>query len=99
MDWGQFALDRWHEVSTWGAAVCATFGIGSGVGFVKLLNHWPPPYEDNVYGGAVFDTLQDLATNKRIGERRARNGATLPPVPKMDPIPNPVPAQAEKEKE
>lgn len=76
--------------------LAATFGLGGGVGLVKLLNHWPAPIEGNAYGGAIFDTLQDLVSNKRIGERRTRAGASVAPVARMDPIPDPkaAPVQA-----
>ncbi len=68
----KFALDTLGRLGSWTSAVMATFGIGGGVGLVKLLAHWPAPYEDSAYGGAIFDTLQDLASNNRIGDRRKR---------------------------
>jgi len=92
MNWEKFILDTLHQMGSWGGSLMATFGLGGGVGLVKLLNHWPAPYEGNAYGGAIFDTLQDLVSNKRVGDRRTRNGATVPAVPVMDLIPNPTPA-------
>ncbi len=79
-------------MATWGGAVMTTFGFGGGAGLIKLLNHWPAPLSENIYLGAFFDWLQDMATNKRIGDRRSRAGADIPPVPKPDPVPTPVPA-------
>ncbi len=91
MNWEKFAFDTLHQMISWGGAVCSTLGIGGGVGLVKLLNHWPAPRAENIYTCAVFDTAQDLATNKRIGERRTSEGVAVPAVPKMDPIPDPKP--------
>ncbi len=71
----------WKDIALWignhVAALAATFGLGGGVGIVKFLNHVPAPYEDQPWAGAIFDTLQDLVSNKRIGERRSRGGAEL----------------------
>ncbi len=97
MNWQKFTLDTLHNMASWGGALMTTFGLGGGVGLVKLLNHWPAPYEDNPYGAAIFDTLQDLVSNKRIGERRTRAGVTVAAVAKMDPIPDPKPADPAKE--
>jgi hypothetical protein len=89
MNWQSALIDLFHALASKAGALGATFGLGGGVGIVKLLNHWPAPYEGNAYGGAIFDTLQDLVSNKRIGERRSRDGASVAPVPRMDPIPDP----------
>lgn len=71
------------------AALAGTFGLGGGVGIVKFLKHMPAPYQDSPWTGAVFDWLQDLVSNQRIGERRTRAGEDVPPVPKPEPIPEP----------
>ena len=98
MDWQKFTLDAVDHLLKWMDSMRLTFGLGGGVGLVKLLNHWPPPYDDNVYGGCVYDWLQDLVSNKRVGERRTRAGVTVQAVPVMDPIPDPKPAAPEEPK-
>ena len=90
--WEKFAVDAMYHLEQWGDSMRITFGLGGGVGLVKLLNHWPAPYEDSQYGGTIFDWLQDLVSNKRIGERRTRAGALVSPVAVMDP--NTGPEQA-----
>ncbi len=72
MNWQTIAMDLAHALASKATALGATFGLGGGVGLVKLLNHWPAPYEDSPYTGAIFDWVQDLVSNKRIGERRTR---------------------------
>lgn len=79
MNWQAIALGLAHESAAKLIALGGTFGLGGGVGIVKLLNHWPAPYEDHVYLGAIFDWLQDLVSNKRIGERRMRAAQPIAP--------------------
>lgn len=59
-------------------ALGTTFGLGGGVGIVKFLSHAPAPMASNAWSGSIFDTLQDLVSNKeRIGERRNLDGTTV----------------------
>ncbi len=85
MDWQAFL----EAATSKTAALAGTFGLGGGVGIVKFLKHMPAPYQDSPWTGAVFDWLQDLVSNQRIGERRTRTGQDVPPVPKPEPIPEP----------
>lgn len=62
---------------------------GGGVGFIKFMKHVPAPYQDQIVWGTIFDTIQDLISNSRIGERRTRAGVAVPAVPKADPVPEP----------
>ncbi len=71
-----------------------TFGLGGGVGVVKYLKHMPAPYQDQIWWGSCFDTLQDLVSNGRIGERRTRSGVEVPAVPKSATVPEPVAASS-----
>jgi hypothetical protein len=76
-------------------ALGVTFGLGGGVGIIKLLAHWPAPLQENIYWGAIFDWLQDLVSNRRIGERRTREGVIVPPVPAPKEVPASVAAPTE----
>ena len=70
-------------------SLVVTFGLGGGVGIVKYLKHMPAPYQDQVWWGGFFDTLQDLVSNQRIGDRRTRAGVDVPAVPKAETVPEP----------
>jgi hypothetical protein len=49
---------------------------GAGVGFIKLMKHWPAPVTRNKKLGAIFDTVQDLiSNNERIGQRSDTDSA------------------------
>jgi hypothetical protein len=51
---------------------------GTGIGIVKFLNHAPAPFQDQVWYGACWDTLQDMVSNTaRIGQRRTREGVAV----------------------
>lgn len=96
MNWQSVAIDLAHASAAKLIALGGTFGLGGGVGIVKLLAHWPSPFQDNVYGGAFFDWLQDLVSNaNRIGQRRSRSGVSVPAVPEAAAVPQPVAAPAE----
>ena len=89
----------WQDIGLAAAAhikaVLAGIGFtGGGVGLVKFLKHAPAPYQDQPWAGAVFDTLQDLVSNSRIGERRTRAGVVVP-VEEPKPVPQPVAAPVE----
>lgn len=44
---------------------------GIAVGFLAFARHIPPPFDNEPWKGAFFDTVQDLAKNNdRIGNRR-----------------------------
>lgn len=54
---------------------------GAGVLALAFARHMPPPYEDQNWYGAVFDTVQDrFNNNDRIGLRRPRVPVVTPPV-------------------
>ena len=83
----------WQDIGLAAAAhikaVLAGIGFtGGGVGLVKFLKHAPAPYQDQPWCGAIFDTMQDLVTNNRIGERRTRAGAVAQPVAAPPSVPN-----------
>ncbi len=99
MDW-QPVLDGAERFVSWSAKhaneLRVTFGLGGGVGIVKYLRHMPAPYQDQIWWGSCFDTLQDLVSNtSRIGERRTREGLVIPPVPSPKEVPPPVAAPSD----
>jgi hypothetical protein len=61
--------------SVWGmlVAFAAKLGLGSGIGAIKLLAHWPAPKVSNRYGGMLFDAVQDIFNRVRVGERLAES--------------------------
>lgn len=60
---------------------------GGGVGLIKFLKYVPAPLEDWRWTGAVFDTLQDMVSNHRVGERRKATGEIIPAaIPAAPPI-------------
>ena len=59
------------------SVVSAALGLGSGVGVVKFLKHIPAPHPEQKWAGSVFDTLQDLVSNDRIGERLMADGTIV----------------------
>lgn len=91
MTWQSVLLSMWHHVAAWLSAIGLT---GGGVGFIKYMKHVPAPYQDQTQWGAFFDTIQDLVSNSRIGERRTRSGVDVPAVPKPAPVPEPQAASA-----
>ena len=101
MNWQAIGLYVWHHITAFGAGIGLT---GGGVGFIKFLKHSPAPFQDEVWAGSVFDTLQDLVSNhERIGERRTRDGSRVDPVAQAPVVPapvaaspQPVPAEAER---
>ncbi len=62
---------------------------GSGVGVIKFLKHMPPPLLDNRWRGGIFDMLQDMVSNARVGERRLPDGTIVQ-------LPQPLPIQAKQ---
>lgn len=66
---------NWNAIGIWAFEHLRVFfaGIGltgGGVGFIKLMKHWPAPKKRNAKLGAIFDTLQDvISNNERIGQR------------------------------
>jgi hypothetical protein len=73
--WQQSALYLFHHLQ----AVLGGIGLtGSGIGLVKFLRHMPSPNKSSLWWGAIFDTLQDLVSNDRIGERRDDAGNVIP---------------------
>ncbi len=72
---------NWPAIGLWAYAHLKVFfaGIGltgGGVGFVKLMKHWPAPKKRNPKLGAIFDTIQDiLSNNERIGQRSDADSA------------------------
>ena len=84
MDWHSIAQAIFNKT----VAVAGTFGLGGGVGIVKFLRHAPAPKQGQVWVGAFFDWVQDLASNmSRIGERRTKDGSVVPPIAEPKPIP------------
>ncbi len=72
------------------AATLTAVGFGGGgVGAIKFLKHMPPPLLDNLWRGSVFDTLQDMVSNTRVGERRLPDGTIVQ-------LPQPLPIQAKQ---
>ena len=87
--WNSFLLVVTHNIQV----IAGGIGLGGlGVGFIKLMKHIPAPYQDQPWAGAMFDTVQDLVTNNRIGERRTREGVVVSPVPAPKEVPQPVAA-------
>ena len=73
MNWDQVGKSVVDHGFAWGASVGVTFGLGGGAGLITFLHHMPPPYADQQWWGAVYDSLQDLSKNMdRIGARRER---------------------------
>lgn len=91
MTWQSILLSVYHHIVAWLSAIGIT---GGGVGFIKFMKHVPAPYQDQELWGTVFDTIQDLVSNSRIGERRTRSGMDVPAVPKPAPVPEPQAANA-----
>ncbi len=94
MNWQAILQWSWNHIAAWFAAIGVT---GGGVGFIKYMKHCPAPYDDQPWWGAFFDTIQDLVSNSRIGERRTRAGVSVPAVPTLNLIPDPKPAAPEEQ--
>lgn len=96
MTWADVGNGIYHHAKE----LAVTFGLGGGVGIVKYLRHMPAPFQNQVWWGSCFDTLQDLVSNNsRVGERRTRDGITVPPVAEENPVPSPVPAAPDVQKD
>jgi hypothetical protein len=65
MDWNSVLQNRHIEAAM-------TFIGGFVAPFIlSLIKHWPAPFPESVYRGAIFDAIQDTAKNaERIGQRR-----------------------------
>lgn len=73
MSWEKFASDIAQHAFSVGVALGATMGLGGGAGIITFLHHMPPPFADQVWYGAIYDTLQDRIKNMdRVGARRER---------------------------
>lgn len=93
MNWQAIALSFLAHTKL----ILAGIGFGgTGIGIVKFLNHSPAPFQDQVWYGAAWDTLQDMVSNTaRIGARRTREGVSVPAVAAAPEVPPPVPAPAQ----
>lgn len=73
MTWGELGQAAFSQTGATLLSIGTTFGLGGGAGLVTFLHHMPPPYEDQVWLGAIYDSFQDRAKNMdRIGKRRVR---------------------------
>lgn len=72
---------NWQPIGLWAFEHAKVFfaGIGftgGGVGFIKLMKHWPAPKKQNKKLGAIFDTIQDvISNNERINQRSDTDSA------------------------